>query len=485
MEKNLDQLIYALIENPTETEWLEFKKDNADPKVIGEDISALANGAALIQRDFAYMVWGVDDKTHQIVGTTFSPYKKAKGNQELTSWLIGMLSDNALFEFQSAVIDGKTVVVLIISAARQYPVAFQNDAFIRAGSNTKRLAKELSLQSRLWDCLRNERFETAVALKDLTGDEVEEKLDVAAYFNGVGQKVPESQMERLKYLESECIIRQQDNKRFSITNFGAVLLARNLRDFPSVSRKEIRVVQYAGDSRGATMERSISFEQGYAVCATHLVEYVDALLPSREPIASTGLREVHRTYPPSAVRELLINAMIHQDLTSTGNCVTCEIFSDRVEITNPGELLIEKERIVDLPPISRNALLARVMRRMRLCEELGTGWDKVAESCEQMQLPAPTINQQEHAVKSVLYSGVDFFELSREQKLWACYLHACVRKMREKSVTNATLRDRFGLDQENSASISRLLGDAVRAGLLKVKGEGGGRRSKQYLPYWA
>lgn len=431
------------------------------------------------------MVWGVDDETHQIVGTTFSPYKKAKGNQELISWLIGMLSDNARFEFQSVAINGKDVVVLIVSAAQLYPVAFQNDAFIRSGSCTKLLAKELSLQSRLWDCLRNERFEMATALKDLTGDEVEEKLNIAAYFDGIGQKVPEKQAERLKYLEKENIIHKQDNKWFSIINFGAVLLAQNLRDFPSVSRKEIRVVQYSGDSRGAPMERDRSFEQGYAVCATQLVEYVDALLPSREPIASTGLREVHRAYPPSAVRELLINAMIHQDLTSTGNCVTCEIFTDRVEITNPGDLLIEKERIVDLPPISRNALLARVMRRMRLCEELGTDWDKVAESCEQMLLPAPTINQREHAVKTVLYSGVDFFELSREQKLWACYLHACVRKMQEKSVTNGTLRERFGLGPENSASISRLLGDAVKANLLKVKDEGAGRRSKQYLPYWA
>lgn len=95
MEESLKSLIEVLAQEPTEKEWLEFKRENADAKMIGQDISALANGALLTERNHAYMVWGIDDQSHQIVGTNFSPYEKSIGNQELLSWLHKMLSDNA------------------------------------------------------------------------------------------------------------------------------------------------------------------------------------------------------------------------------------------------------------------------------------------------------------------------------------------------------------------------------------------------------
>lgn len=349
MEENLKSLVEALVQEPTETEWLEFKKDNAEAKMIGQDISALANGALLAERPQAYMVWGVDDKTHRIIGTEFSPYAKSMGNQELLSWLLQMLSENARFRFEEIVIEDKKVVLLLIEPASQYPVAFQKEPYIRAGSYTKRLADQSKLHSRLWAALSNELFELSAALRDLTPEEVEEKLAVGAYFQRLALKAPDQLGERIKYLEADRIIKKQENRLFSITNFGALLLANNFSEFPSISRKEIRVVQYCGTSRKDIL-RSKTFEQGYAVCVSDLLAYIDALLPSSEPISNTGERKTVRAYPPAVVRELLMNALIHQDLTSTGNCVQCEIFDNRVEITNPGSLLVEKNRIVDMPP---------------------------------------------------------------------------------------------------------------------------------------
>ena len=92
MEENVQQLVQALMKESGESEWLEFKKDNADAEMIGKDISALANGALVSQRNHAYMLWGIDDKSHAITGTSFSPYQKSQGNQELLSWLHEMLS---------------------------------------------------------------------------------------------------------------------------------------------------------------------------------------------------------------------------------------------------------------------------------------------------------------------------------------------------------------------------------------------------------
>lgn len=484
MEENLKSLIDVLVQEPAEKEWLEFKRENADAKMIGKDISALANGALLAERDHAYMVWGVDDQSHQIVGTNFSPYDKSIGDQELLSWLHKMLSDNAHFRFEEVFVDDKRVVLLIVNVASLYPVAFQKEPYIRVGSYTKKLADETKLQCLLWDSLRNEQFELSAALRDLTPEEVEEKLNVGIYFQRLNLKRPDSLEQRIKYLEADQFIKRQDNRLFSITNFGALLLANDFRDFPSIFRKEIRVVQYRGASRKDIL-RSKTFEQGYATCIPDLFGYIDALLPSSEPISQTGEREIRRAYPPAVVRELLINALIHQDLTSTGDCVQCELFDNRLEITNPGTLLVEKSRILDMPPKSRNVLLAKAMRRMHFCEEMGTGWDRVTEECELAQLPSPSIVQYEASTRVVVFSHIDFFELEQEQKLWSCYLHACIMWLSGRSATNSTLRERFGVDKHSSSSISRVLGKAVSMGLLKLKEEAVGTKSKKYIPYWA
>ena len=68
--KNLELLVKELCKLPRETTWVEFKRNNFRPNSIGERISALANAAALEDRNNAYMVWGVDDETHELVGTS-------------------------------------------------------------------------------------------------------------------------------------------------------------------------------------------------------------------------------------------------------------------------------------------------------------------------------------------------------------------------------------------------------------------------------
>ena len=96
--ENLDKLVLELCKLPQETGWVEFKHNNCDPKMVGEDISALANSAVIADRSYAYMIWGVDDNTHEIIGTKVSLKKEKKGNQELENWLRYLLSKNADFE---------------------------------------------------------------------------------------------------------------------------------------------------------------------------------------------------------------------------------------------------------------------------------------------------------------------------------------------------------------------------------------------------
>ena len=127
MEGNIDILVKELCKLPTETGWVEFKHNNDDPKMIGEDISALANTAALKDRDFAYMVWGVDDSSHDIIGTSVRLPLQKKGNEELENWLRHQLSTNANFEFLETEIDGNHIELIRIYRALLTPVAMDKN----------------------------------------------------------------------------------------------------------------------------------------------------------------------------------------------------------------------------------------------------------------------------------------------------------------------------------------------------------------------
>ena len=165
--ENLDKLVVELCKLPNETQWVEFKHNNYLPEMIGQDISALANSATLHEKSCAYMLWGVDDTTHEIVGTEFNMQTVKKGQQELENWLRSLLSKNADFEFHSVKVEDKNVGVLIIHRAVNQTVMFQKVDYIRVGSYTKKLSEYPALQAQLWDRLRTSKFEERIAKHDL------------------------------------------------------------------------------------------------------------------------------------------------------------------------------------------------------------------------------------------------------------------------------------------------------------------------------
>ena len=132
-------LINELRKLPTETEWAEFKVDNDAPDVIGEYLSALSNAATLHEQETAYLVYGVHDVTHDIVGTHFRPRETKVGNEELENWLLHLLTPHLDFKFAEVDIDSKHVVVVEIPAARVQPTAFKGVELIRVGSYRKKL----------------------------------------------------------------------------------------------------------------------------------------------------------------------------------------------------------------------------------------------------------------------------------------------------------------------------------------------------------
>lgn len=172
-------------------------------------------------------------------------------------------------------------------------------------------------------------------------------------------------------------------------------------------------------------------------------------------------------------------------ISVTGAGITIEVFDKRIEVTNPGIPLIDVRRIVDNPPKSRNEKLASLMRNLKMCEELGSGWDRIVICSELDLLPAPKMNLYTESTKVTMFSHREFSDITPEDKLWSCYLHACVKQVNGETVTNASLRERFGLDTKSSASISRLIKEAVEKGLIKPFDPTTAPRHMKYIPIWA
>lgn len=451
--------------------------------MVGEDISALANSATLNDRDYAYLIWGVDDGSHEIVGTKVRLQLEKKGEQELENWLRYLLSKNADFEFYDTEVDGKHVELIRIHKALNEPVAFQKIDYIRSGSYTKKLNEFPTFRAQLWDKLRHSLFEDVRVKIDQRYEDIIRLLQVDAYFTLLKIPQPTEKDAVIHYLNEDRIIRKQDNGLYSITNLGALLFAKDLNEFARLGRKSMRVVQYKGKNR-LLLQKEESFVQGYAVCFENIVRYVNALLPSNEDVNTVQLSTISK-FPLPSIREAIANSLIHQDLYITGAAPVVEIFENRVEVTNPGTPLVDVLRIIDNPPKSRNEKLASLMRRLKMCEELGRGWDRMVLACEAQFLPAPRIDVFQDSTKVTLFSKIEFSNIPMEEKLWSCYLHACLMYVQGEVLTNKSLRDRFGVKETSAGSISRLIKESVREKLIKPIDPDTAKRYMKYIPIWA
>lgn len=363
------------------------------------------------------------------------------------------------------------------------PSTFKKEEYIRVGSYTRKLRDLPAMKAQLWDRLRNTNFEMQYARQNLTLNEAFGLLDYSAYFKLRRLPLPSDNDGIAHYLLEEDILSLQDNGKYAITNLGGISLARELSSFHRLERKAIRIIQYEGSGR-VQMLKEVTLDKGYAVCMDEALTYIYAMTPTSEDIKG-AYRETEYAYPPTAIREVLANALLHQDLTVTGAGTTIEIFDSRIEVTNLGTPLVDINRIIDNPPKSRNEKLSRLMRRFNLCEELGTGWDKIVTAVEAMQLPAPKMIRYEESTRVILYSSMPFSMISREEKLRAVYQHASIKYLQNEALTNKSLRERFGLADTYSASISRLIKEAIKEQVIKPLDESSSNKFIRYIPYWA
>lgn len=479
----LQGLVRELCKLPREAEWVEFKANNDNPQEIGEYLSALANAAALAGKTRAYLLWGVRDDDHALVGTTFDPGTTKKGNEELESWLLRLLEPRIDFRFDAVEVDGQRVVLLEIAAAQRNPVRFHGVEHIRVGSYKKPLKDYPEKERALWRAFDRVPFEAGIAAQHLSPSDVLRLLDAPAFFVLLGQPLPDGHQRILDGLADNALVRPCPAGGWDITNLGAVLLAHRLAEFPGLARKAVRLIVYSGATRIET-EREVDEPRGYALCLDDVIRRLVALLPSRE-VLDGAFQRPRPDYPEAALRELVANALIHQDLTVTGAGPMVEVFEGRVEVTNPGEPLVPTDRFLDSPPRSRNDALAAMMRRLDLCEERGSGIDKVLLHVEASHLPAPAFQVPPGFTRVVLFGPRPLAGMARPERIQVCYWHASLRHLHSEALTNASLRERFGMDEASRSLVSRYIREAVDAGVIRALDPDAGPKHMRYLPWWA
>ncbi len=476
-KKAIELLGKSLKPFPQELNQLDWKlKLSENTKRLAQHLSAFSN-----YENGGFLVFGIDNGA--VIGINISECEKiinTLGNIARQNLTPPIIIEHVLFKYQN-----KDILFIKINESKEKPIHLHNgsiyDSYIRSAGQTRRMDKQevATLVSKS----QGLRFEDGISVAGLLAKDVLKKIDFSSYFDFIEQAIPDGNEAILDVLASEKMIRKNGDY-FDITNLGAILFAKNIEEFENIARKAVRVIVYEDASRLKTI-KELGSKKGYASGFELLVQSVTSLLPANEVI-KTALRTDLKMYPEIAIRELIANALIHQDFYITGTGPIIEIFIDRIEITNPGQPLIDTLRLLDSPPQSRNEKLASAMRRFKICEERGSGIDKIVFQTELFQLPAPDFSKSENHFKATLFSHKNLSKMNKGDKIRACYLHSCLKYVSGVRMNNTSLRERFKIVEKNYPIASNIIRDTIEAGLIKSYDPNNkSKRYITYIPFWA
>jgi predicted HTH transcriptional regulator len=462
--------IDAWLALPSETRQLEFK----EAKLQFDNTRLFKYCVAIANEGGGSLLLGVTDgKPRTVVGT--QAFNNLVGMEAKLFASIGFRVEIA----EVAHPDGRVLVF-------QIPSRLAGSAYASKGAYYMRVGEQLQPMSE--DRLRAIFAEgkpdwlEQAAVDSASPQKVVALLDTQSFFDLLGQPYPSTQQAVLEKLVAEKLVSEQQGD-FAISNLAAILLAKDIRKFDSVKRKAPRVIVYRGENKLDTESDTIG-NKGYAVGFQALVGFVMAKLPQNEVIEN-ALRTESKLLPEVVIRELLANALVHQDFEKSGMSPMVEIYEGRIEISNPGEPLVPIERLIDGYE-SRNERLADLMRRFGICEEKGSGIDRTIDAAETFQLPAPDFRVEQERMLVILHGPRPFKKMDREDRMRACYQHCALQWMQRKAMTNQSLRNRFKLSPSSTNTVSVIIASAIEANRIKPDPSApSSKKYARYLPIWA
>jgi len=387
---------------PTETDWLEFKRNNAEPQEVGAYLSALANEASLGNQPRGYLIFGIDDTTHDVVGTHFDPYAaKAKGNQDLLPWLAALLQPNPGVEaFVVEHPDGR-VVILAVGPARDRPVMFSGKAYCRAGTSKTELTKHPVKERVLWTRGSDWSAEVCVgaSLDDLDPDAIR-KAREQFVVKHPGQAAAANGWDDRAFLNKARVLKQG-----SFTNTALLLLGRP----ESATLLAPAVAKLSWILKDAA-NRELDYEHigpPFLLAGDRLLKRLRNLIVRALPSGTLFPQETAQ-YDPWVLREALHNAIAHQDYRRHGRITVVE-FPDRVLLTNVGDFLpgdVETVIRQDAPQANyRNPFLADAMVELNLIDTQGGGIKRMFETQRRRSFPLPDYDLSDPGRVSVSVTG--------------------------------------------------------------------------------
>jgi ATP-dependent DNA helicase RecG len=461
----------ALLALPEENEYVEFKaaRNNFHFDKLVEYCAALANEGG------GRIVLGVTDRPpRQVVGTQAF---------ELPARTCGGLHERLQIKVlchEVAHPNGRVLVFEVPGRARGQALHVEGRYLMRAGDELVPMSPD---RLRAVFAEGEADFVDQFAASGLDEAGVVALLDVQGYFDLRERPLPSTRTEIIEALVARRFVARRGND-LAITNLGALVVAKRLSDFDSVARKGVRVIVYDGITKLQVKDgKDWVAEAGYGVGFVKLVDQIHAETPASEEIRA-ALRQTTHAYPKKALREILGNALVHQDLTERGTGVVVEVYDDRVEIVNPGLPLLPVDRFIDENQ-SRNERLADALRQLGVCDERGHGMDAVVTHIEAHQLPPYQCRLGTRHTTVVLsrYKGLN--KLAPDERAQAVYQHCCLRFVSNQITNNESIRERFKIEKQNSAQASRLLREALEAGRIKAVDPNVGTKLMRYVPYWA
>lgn len=480
-EKAVKLLAKSLSSVPQELNEIDWKQDiSGNNKKLSHHLSAFANhpGGGIL-------AYGIDNTSGRVLG--INQTKAVEIIERLASIARDALSPVVALDHAIIQHCNSPVLIIYIKESSVKPVHLKagtiEDAYVRSGGTTRKASRHeigsLMLNSKAL------RYEELHASKLLDTTEVLQLLDYHAIHELLNRPVPGNNEEILAWMEKERMVKKVDGSGYYITNLGAIAAARNLNQFDDLSRKAIRLIKYDGLNRTET-KKEYPGQKGYAIGFDGFIQFLSAMLPQSE-IIKDALRKETTVYPELALRELTANALIHQDFSIRGTGPMVEIFDNRIEFRNPGQLLPSKkiDRLIGTSPESRNEKLASTFRRYGICEERGTGFERVIAEIEVFGLPPLHFEEGENYFKVTIFAPKVFGEMSPEERMQACYQHAVIKYLSSSSLTNTSLRERFRMPERQRSMISRLIKETLEAGKIKPKDlKNKSAKFAEYIPYW-
>ena len=347
---------------PEEREWFEFKENTFERDSVGEYISALSNSAAITGRSFAFMFWGVNDKTHHVKGTKIN-YNKEFDNEPVQHYIARNLSPSVSFFFQDFEYDGKRVVCLAIPSAKIVPTSFKGERYIRIGSSKENLKRYPERESFLFSVLTfglPTINNTDSEYQDLSFSQL---LD---YYSARGFSLNNATFRENLHLLTKA----------GKYNIMAQLLSDN-------SHIPVRVAIFAGKNK-ATKLYSVK-EFGYKCLLYSLNEVLSYGELLNIPQADEKGRIMERNEVPlfnqDAYREAVINAFLHNNWIEL-NEPMITVFSDRIEIVSRGSLapLQTLDGFYRGHSVPVNDKLSELFLQLHISEKTGRGIPTIVEA---------------------------------------------------------------------------------------------------------